>query len=180
VEVSAAGHRPFQADVELTEGERRVMLAVLPLADQRPATPHEETAASRDWRPSTRTYVLLGESAVALSGFAVGAGYLWSASSHKERGDELRRSIAVILPGDAACTNPAEGSELAAQCRELLAERTAERSARNIAVTGFVVGGVGVAALVGTWLLWPAESTEGAALTVRVGDGFYAGISGRY
>jgi hypothetical protein len=42
----------------------------------------------------------------------------------------------------------------------------AGRRARNTATAGFIAGGVGLAALVGTWILWPGDSEDSASASI--------------
>jgi tetratricopeptide (TPR) repeat protein len=183
VAVSAELRTSYEVEIDLREGERRVVLAALPAVQAEPNQAGVSAISGEPMReePSmVRAYVVAGQTAVALAGIGVGVGYLMSAGSSAERAEELRGSINELRPGDStACSSPQDPA-LQSQCAELISARDAERRARSVSSTSFVIGGLSAAAAVTTWFLWPNQRSASIAMSWHPRTGFFAGMAASY
>ena len=193
--VQAAGRGPFQRALNLKEGDRIVLPVVLPLA-----TPTgEPSSASRTSEPQSREnpskpvpradgndsssaklYLMLGESLLTAAGLGVGIGYAVVRGSATERIDAAQARVDAGAPGDpAACGMP--DTEVTGACSDLNAALKDHDRAALLSQVGFVTAGVGAAALLTTWLVYPSPRGHSARFSVRpmVGLGRW-GLSGRF
>lgn len=168
VEATALHRTPFLLEVRLVEGEDRVVEATLPrpapskpsVAAPLPAS-HLETSAPGESSSSfgLREAVLIGESAMAVGGVAVGVVFL---SKRGEANDRIAATDNAIGPNDS-CAPPR--TDLAAVCTSLQSALDERRKDGTIATIGFIGGGVGLAAAAFTWFLWPT-GRDGLSLGV--------------
>lgn len=177
VQVSAPGHETFVQEVRLAENEKRDLDVVLKEASDTAAAPAAGSAGSgapqadsgavstdsSGW--SSRTWVLLGEGALAAVGLGVG---IFATLDKGKAQDELEAAEAErdrlgTRSGEAACTNPEQEDKNA--CEQIPTLRDQVDSAGTLQTLGFVGAGVGVAAGVVTFLVWkPKTPSEARAL----------------
>jgi hypothetical protein len=157
--LSAPDHTAFTTAVTLNETDAVVANAILsPLTKSGAMSPLKAAppppVAAREPIPDAasssglhaRTYVLIGEAVVALSGVALGIGFTLHASSEDERADLARKRVGsssgcVTLPENPLC----------AVMRGSMNEAEDDRTVARI---GFIGAGVAAAAFVGTFILW--------------------------
>jgi len=161
--VSAPEHAAFTTQVSLNETDAVVANAILSPLPKRPVLSTlkpAHTAASSEPAPPpisdisassglpTRTYVLIGEAALAMGAVGVGIGYTLHAASADERANEVRTN----LPSDDVChdANP-QKPEMCATLQGAIADA---KNDQLIARIGFIGAGVAAASFVGTLLLW--------------------------
>jgi hypothetical protein len=172
-EVSAPGFAPFKTELSLDEADALVTnVVMIPTqkvgslatsagarpAMARPADAHRITSPG----VQPRTYVLIGEAAVLAGALAVAIVFTLEAAAEDETASRARAS----LPGaDASQKNSACMMSPTAPdaCARVGAAVNAAQTDRLIARVGFVGAGVGVAALAGTFLLWPSSHRQAAA-----------------
>jgi hypothetical protein len=161
--VSAPEHAAFTTQVSLNETDAVVANAILSPLAKRPvmstlktsntATPSEPAPppisdVSAGSGLPTRTYVLIGEAALAMGAVGVGIGFTLRAA----RADESANDLRTKLPSDDAChdTNPQKPG----MCATLQGAINDAKSDQLIARIGFIGAGVAAASFVGTLLLW--------------------------
>ena len=181
--VSAAGRRTFERAFQLKESEHASLRADLALsAALAGASPPASVSASAPATPSTlatpatsnvspageshassaKVYLLIGESVLTVAGLAVGIGYSLSASSATDRVNTAQTRIDGAAPNDvAACGSDDPG--LLGACADLHTALDDHDQASVLSTIGFVSAGVGAAALISTWLIYPSASTERAS-----------------
>lgn len=174
VQVSAPGHETFVQEVRLAENEKRDLDVVLKEASDSAVAPAagsdspqaDSGAVSTDssgWSP--RTWVLLGEGALAAVGLGVG---IFATVDKGKAQDELdaaeaERDSLGTRSGEGACTNPEQEDKNA--CEQIPTLRDQVDSAGTLQTLGFVGAGVGVVAGVVTFLVWkPKTPSEARAL----------------
>jgi hypothetical protein len=168
--LSAPDHAAFTTSVILNETDAVVANAIMsPLHKTSGVSPLQAAPPAAvdtrepipDAAPSsglhTRTYVLIGEAAVALGGVALGIGFTLHASSEDERA-ELARDL---LPKDehgnpdlTECSSDPPKPHPNPLCPVLQQALSDAKSDRTIARIGFIGAGVAAAAFVGTLILW--------------------------
>jgi hypothetical protein len=177
VAAHAEGRTPFRLEVQLTEGEDRVVDVALPsLAPTRasapPQTPRLRHADAGVDSPSSpfgaREIVLIGEGALALGGVAVGVVFLVKRGRADRHVTALDGALGQGNTG--ACLKPTDPAT-AAQCSDFQAALDERRRDGNIAAAGFIGAGVGVAAAAVTWLLWPKPHREHALVLLPLAGG---------
>jgi hypothetical protein len=115
-----------------------------------------------------RTYVLVGEAALTLGALAVGVGFTLQAASEDETAESARTKLADKM---SACSAPGSSPELPAICADLAAAADRASHDRLAARLGFVGAGVGAAAFVATFLLWPSKRPQAAIVHPWIGPG---------
>ena len=196
LKISGRGRGAFERSFALKEGEQITIRAELPSGppdggvsapstslSASPAQPVPSFApadssktAGAGARSSPKLYLLLGESAVTVAGLALGIGYRLAESSALDRVQAAQNRIG---PNAGACSMP--GSSLGSSCVDL---RTAiddhDRDA-TLSTVGFVAAGVGAAALLTTWLVYPSRhgSSSGPSAQPVVALG-RVGLQGRF
>jgi tetratricopeptide (TPR) repeat protein len=177
VEVSAPGRANFAQEVRLGENEKRDLSVVLDAkSDAAPAAapgggndgaPQADSGAvstdSSGW--SARTWVLVGEGALAAVGLGVGIFATLDKSKAQDELDaaEAERDRMGTQSGEGACDNPEQEDENA--CKQIPTLRDQVDSAGTLQTLGFVGAGVGVVAGVVTFLVWkPKTQSEARAL----------------
>jgi hypothetical protein len=179
----AAGHQPFEKKVVIGSGESlNLELRLVPL-DVQPAVAKATASPKRDEverSPSAsgfgaREATLIGEAVLVAAGVGVGIGFTLAQANATDRAKSAQASIDARSSGDVgACQSAAPLSECA-QLREAL---DARQSHGRFAAVGFIGAGVSAAALVATWILWPA-SENAVAVQLRprgVGWDLRAGV----
>jgi hypothetical protein len=165
--VTAPDHAAFTTQVSLNETDAVVANALLtplpkrpvvstlkpspaPVVSSSPPIPDVSTSTGLH----TRTYVLIGEAAVALAAVGVGIGYTLRASNDDERADrvwgELDRLTGDLRP-ETVCNGQPTEHEL---CADLQRLRSDAKRDHFIARIGFIAAGAAAASFVGTLTLW--------------------------
>ena len=167
LEVIAPGRAPWRRQFEAAETARLVFLAELELAPApKPVAVAPTISAEPERGAPLRAGVLVGEAAVTVGGIGL------ALIGHANRQSAVRdiESIDRSLD-DFADEQSIEASAVCNQPRDAVADlctrRTQAVDDRNGATTlrtaGLIVGGVGAAALVTTWFVWPANDATSAA-----------------
>ena len=189
--VSASGRRSFQRSLVLKEGERAELRAELPHAQATgmpglpvqspPTTGSSYAEPSADSKHSSaKLYLMLGESLLTAAGLAVGNGYEIAEASANDRVSAAQGRIDRASQGDvAACGSP--DIALAGECSALHDAIDDHNRASLLSTTGFVTAGVGAAALLTTWIIYPdgRRGSSGVALQAVAGLG-HVGLVGRF
>jgi hypothetical protein len=187
LKVSASGRIPFESSFSLREGDQISIVAQLP---SRPAPGTIGTlggaavvappggpmspGARADWTAGTQTgtrsslklYLLIGESAVTVAGLAVGIGYSLAASAARDRVGTAQARIDQTAPDNTtACSTPAPS--LGSSCTDLRTAISDHDRDVTLSTVGFIGAGVGAAALVTTWLVYPHANAETAGPAVE-------------
>ena len=186
--VSAAGRRNFERAFSLREREQVTIRAelspsaapvgvtpaggVAPVAGVAPeaqAAPPASAApaAGESQASSAKVYLLVGESVLTVAGLAVGIGYQLSASSATDRANAAQARIEGAAPNDvAACGS--DDPTLICACSDLNTALDDHDHASVLSTVGFVTAGVGAAALLTTWLIYPnARQERSSSFSVR-------------
>ena len=158
--VTAPDHAAFTTHVSLNETDAVVANALLTPLPKRPVVSTLKPSPAPVVPPSqpipdvstssglhTRTYVLIGEAAVALGAVGVGIGYTLRASSEDERADGLRED----LQSNTACNGQPGESRLCADLKRFASDAKRDHL---IARIGFIAAGAAAASFVGTLILW--------------------------
>jgi hypothetical protein len=166
VVVTALDHTTFTTQVSLNETDAVVANAVLSPLPKRlvmstlkplpPAAPLDSAPppmldVSASHGLPTRTYVLIGEAAVALGAVGVGIGYTLRASSEDERVDSALQRL-----GSYGCNG--QYPDNAQSCANLQRDSSAAERDHLIATIGFIGAGVAAASFVGTLIFWRPSS----------------------
>jgi hypothetical protein len=171
--VTAASRDPFRLELTLTEGEDRVVQAEL-TEHRRPAAapgPAQALVTPRHVAPQSaekhgfgaREAILVGEGVVAAAGIGLGVTFLVQANSESDHIAALQSQLDDPKKGtNGICVNPSS-QDLAKRCGELSQAAIDRNDDRVFAITGFVIAGVGAAALVTTWLAWPSAREKDSA-----------------
>lgn len=195
--VRAANFRDFNLEVTLVEGDDRVVNAVLlPTSSSNegavaplPASPSSSDAAVRAASDATavttseaapakkpswfgaREAVLLGEGVFAVAGATVGTVFVVKYGQENRYHDAELKDVNANQYNCLSHEQPSTGASLA--CTHLTDSVSARRLDAGLALGGFIGAGVGAAAFVTTWLLWPKRHAETA--NVRVVPGLFGG-----
>jgi hypothetical protein len=175
-----SGYQPFETEFALSESQNRVvriaLTALRPSAPSRAPAPAD--GAVQDSSPgSPRTYVLVGEGALALAALGVGIGFSLSAVSADERAHSAERDLAA--EPDHACQDPAAGA-IRDACNDLSQASRDKQNARDMAAVGYIVAAVGAVATVSTWALWPNPDRDTALSLAAGADRFSLSLQTRF
>jgi hypothetical protein len=177
--VFASGRRPFHVQVTVSEGSAVTQAAELvpevggaggaPAASSLPTPPPTTRAeprrdASGEATSGAKTWVLIGEAAVAAAGIGVGIGYLSAASAAQTRIDDANRYIDLASNGMGCAGMPTP--TLMADCDALATALNDHRRDTSFAIAGFVGAGVGAAAFVTTLVVWKTSPREASSMRV--------------
>ncbi len=190
--VTATGRRPFEQVFELREAEPvtvrpRLALAPLPVAPAAPAVPAALVSRESVVPPSTappsavvpppavpsepdkrsspaKLYLLIAESVLTAAGLGVGIGGQVAASSASNRVAAAQHRIDAAAVNDgSACRRV----ELVGACTDLHSAISDHDDALVLSEVGFISAGVGAAAFITTWLLYPESSSHASSLHVQ-------------
>ncbi|MEI9936333.1 MAG: hypothetical protein WDO69_03830 [Pseudomonadota bacterium] len=192
--VQAAGRRAFERALSLKEGDRVVLPVALPVAA--PAGEASAAAQTSDPPPrassssvapaparsssSAKLYLMIGESVLTVAGLGVGIGYAIARGSASDRIASAQARIDAAAPGDPMACGSAD-SELLGACSDLDAALDDHDRAVILSQVGFVTAGVGAAALLTTWLVYPSPRARASGFSVQPVAGFgHLGLSGRF
>jgi hypothetical protein len=169
--VSSPGFTTFTTELPLNEGDAVVTNVVLtpesneasaPTMSEVDTAPAASAAKGRKAASPVRTYVLVGEAAVALGALAVGIAFTLEGASEDERASNDRTRLASANKGSAAdaCVSAASNPEVPSLCADLATAVDGARHDRLVAGLGFVGAGVGAAAFAATLALWPSKRPQ--------------------
>lgn len=163
IEVAAPGYEPFHSELSLLPSERRTLEIVLVAIGEKPAAAPEpapaavapSAEASEPWI-TPKGWVMLSEAVVAGAALGVGIGFSVEADA-RERD---RRTLVGVIDDPSACS----GGSPDERCALLQRAIQETDDAQSFATAGYVTSAVGLAAFLGTWLLWPSsDSAENAS-----------------
>ena len=182
LKVSARDRSPFDREFSLKEGDQISIRAELKSNALPPsalgATPAPQSAqpgasapvvaakpAAAPRKPSAKPFLLLGESAVAVAGLALGVGYAVAESSARSRVEAAQSRIDLAANGDgSACITP---GSLSSTCQDLRTAINDHDRDATVSTVGFVCAGVAAAALFTTWLAYPSPAVDSAGPSVE-------------
>jgi hypothetical protein len=197
--VSASGRSSFRRSLDLKEGEQPELHAELPLAPASVAAPsalpsvqappmssssYAVPTGPDSKHSSTKLYLMLGESVLAVAGLAVGVGYKLAESSARDRVNTAQGRIDQATQGDVAACN-APDVTVAGACSDLHTAISDHDRAAALSTVGFVSAGVGAAALITTWIAYPNARVDASDVAQRpllqpvIGLG-HVGLLGRF
>jgi hypothetical protein len=189
IKVEALGYEPFELEITLASGQSQRLDLPLKKKDASTSIEAPAAAARSDAKPTAapeaaperdtgdgigaREIVLVSEATVAVAGLSVGIGFLLSRGSAESRIENAQTAL-DLMPGDndtACSSDPVPGP-----CSDLREAIGDYDSAGTISTVGFIVGGVGAAATLVTYLVWPTASKERAIVVgpARAGLGLAA------
>jgi hypothetical protein len=193
VRVQAAGRSAFERALSLKEADRIVLPVTLPLAappvepsDSAPAVAPLPTSSGAATQPpersssSAKLYLMIGESVLTAAGLGVGIGYAVAQRAASERIDTAQAQIEAAAPDNPRACDLSD-PELLGACSDLNAAADDHDRAVILSRIGFVTAGVGAAALLTTWLVYPSQNPRASGLSVQPVAGFgRLGIVGRF
>ncbi len=156
--------------VELTPGESQTLVVALGKASATtPATtPAADAASTGDVSP--RTWVLVGEGALAAASLGYGFYSSTRASAADDKANSLRAQIDAAFASGASTLSScgAVPSKRPAGCGELAQQVDDADKARQLALYGYVGAGLFATSFVVTYFVWPSKKAEAprAALLV--------------
>ncbi|MEZ4373788.1 MAG: hypothetical protein R3B07_23405 [Polyangiaceae bacterium] len=150
--------------IELGSAAKPPPAAVPTLARPRPAPPQDTTQPPESTGSSLKVPVLIAEGVVTLAGLGLGIGFTLQANKASEEADQ---ALADINQKDPERQCSSDSASVQSACAQLADFKQQEFDAKDIATVGFVTAGVGAAALITTWLLWP-EADSGDQATIHV------------
>lgn len=152
VRIEQDGYTPFEAAVELIEGEKSRVQVTL-----EPVDTHPEEVADEERTPSSghlRKIVFWSSTGVAAAGLAVGLTGAVLFSSTKRGLRELNAEAEEISgEEDASCIRPSASLEQV--CEDLARGAKRKNTMGNLMIGGFVGAGVGTVGAVVTHFFWP-------------------------
>jgi hypothetical protein len=190
--IRAAGYQDFREEVSIQEGERRTVSVELVPATalegpvpgpvkQRARRAAVKPRIERNTSVSTRTYVLVAETAWTLASVGVGVGFFFVKKTEKRTvaRAQARADSVSETPGGSACNAPQVSRPLRESCADLNQAISNYDRARFLSTAGFVGAGVGAAAALLTIALWPGENAPAASLSVHP-EQRWVSVSGRF
>jgi hypothetical protein len=167
VQVDTSDGKPFAIELQLQEGEDRVVEALPRKAPGAPGAPATGGPVERDHRTAASTggirareAVLIAEGALTVAGLATGIGFQLrkSATTNAISADQRAIDVHGFADDPSACSGrgSAKWPGLLPTCRDLEAAIDERGRDQIYSVAGFIGAGVGAASLVVTWLFWPA------------------------
>ena len=177
----APGYKDYNEELQIAEGERRTLqLDMIPVVTDigvptatsaSSSTPHPAKPESNTATPA-RTYVLAGEAAFTVAALGVGIGFWMAQNTAADRVDRLQ-SVLDGMSADACGNNPPPES-----CNELTSAIDDYDRARRFSTLGFAGAGVGAAATILTFVLWPSSPV--APRVQATASGTWLGVDGRF
>jgi len=194
--VSASGRSTFRRSFELKEGEQPEFQAELPAVPAPVRTPVAPPSVQAppmsgssyaapigpDVKPSsTKLYLMLGESAVAVAGLVVGIASVAEQTAANHRVSTAQARIDQASQGDVAACNGSPSAAVSGACSDLTSAIDDHDRAALLSTVGFIAAGVGSVALVTTWVAFPDAAHGSAGLTLQPAFGFgRLGLLGRF
>lgn len=191
VSVTAPGYEAYTAKLNLLPAEERDLDIVL-IPVKQTAAPVEPAPASTTSEKvadtnglTTKSYVLLSEALITAAGIGVGAASMAKVADSKQQHDQ----VFDALGSASGCVNVNQRQQVV--CDELVRLNKEIELYKGWQTAGFVTAGVGVAAFIVTWLVWPEESAQSeqgqrsglqlTGISVAPGSGGVTGVlSGRF
>jgi hypothetical protein len=168
--VYAAGRRAYHVQVTLGEGASVTQAAelvpdVLALMPSPPSRPVPQPAERPVAPPSGsgRGWVLAGEGAMTIAGLASGLVFMLNASADKTHKEDLQSRIDATGQGQV-CKAPS--TALVDTCSDLESTISAQHRDTALEIAGFSTAGVGLGALIATWILWKPDEPRAQVLVV--------------
>jgi tetratricopeptide (TPR) repeat protein len=177
--VVRAADRAAPIERELTVAERehpnleiawpkpKIVPVSVPPPRSEPAATYAAADAGSSSGWSARTWVLITEGSLALVSLGAGVGFTLAAHDKSKTVDALQAKIQSTSGSEPqhACVDAGSNAE---RCDRLSAAARDEQRFRDIALAGYVSGGVLAVATVGTWLLWKPKPKSQSGLGIRV------------
>jgi hypothetical protein len=176
----APDRRDFETEIALVEGQTRT-LEVAPTAlrwTPVPAAPQERKPEEDTSGWGARELVLVGEATLTVVGLGVGIGFSIAKGAASDRYAEAQARI-----DDESATEDfsgCSGETPAPSCADLDPASADHDQASRYATIGFVTAGVGAAATLVTWALWPSERASVTASVLRNPGGATLSLRGRF
>jgi hypothetical protein len=174
----APGRPDFEMEITLAEGQTQTLEVVFtePRPEDPASVPRNEPTLERDTSGfGAREVVLIGEATLAVAGLAAGIGFSIAKGNARDRAERAQQAVDPSDPnGSSGCpgANPAACAEL----DDALADG---KQASRFATVGFVAAGVGAAATVVTWVVWPTGSSVSTSIEPSA-KGAKLVLSGRF
>jgi hypothetical protein len=179
----APGRRDFEMEITLVEGQTQTLeVSLAPPREAHspsPSTPIRESQPATE--PSdfgTREVVLIAGASVAVAGLAAGIGFSFARGSATERIERAQQDIDAATGGNPAGCSSTDAP--AAACDELQSALDDHDRTSRFATIGFVTAGVGTAAALLTWTLWPSTAGNTTASVAPTSGGATLAVSGRF
>jgi hypothetical protein len=178
----APGRRDFEMEITLAAGQTQsleVSLALQPGANSaaRLPPPVDTKPASEKSGFGTREVVLVAEGTVVVAGLAAGIGYSFAAASASDRVSSAQQAVdRAAENGSSGCTE----ADAPSACAELETALDDHERASRFATIGFVTAGVGAAATLLTWTLWPTDEVGTTASVAPTRGGATLVVRGRF
>jgi hypothetical protein len=174
----APGRRDFEMEITLAEGQTQTLEVVFsePRPAQPTSAPQKEPQPERDTSGfGAREVVLIGEATLAVAGLVTGIGFSIAKGNASDRAERAQRAVDPSDPnGSSGC--PGANPPVCAELDDALVDG---KQASRFATVGFVTAGVGAAATVVTWVLWPTGSSVSTSFEPSAG-GARLVLSGRF
>ncbi len=191
ITVSAPGYQPFAKHINLLSKDRRtVRIRLVQKDDAQPAGASDDSNGrpepANDQRlmsssgVSAKTWVLIGEAALTLGGLGFGVYYTTEGSRLERERDSILEAIDTNM---GSCAPNAVNRHPA--CGDLADTNDDITLAGGLSIAGYVTAGVGISALVATWVLWDdsaaANPAAGGPLgAIMLPGGGYATYRGQF
>jgi hypothetical protein len=177
----APGYKEYSAEFQLGAGDRRTLqLEMTPVlaesgAPAVPAGTAKESVSGPESNSATpiRTYVLAGEAAFTVAAFGVGIGFWMAQSTAADRVDRVQEVLDA--QGGSVCQGPGTKPDT---CSELSDAIDDYYRLRRFSTWGFAGAGVGAAATILTFVLWP--SAPAAPRVQATASGTWLGVEGQF
>jgi hypothetical protein len=194
--VSASGRSSFRRSLDLKEGEQPELRAELPPAPASAAAPsapasvqappmsgssYAAPTGTDSKHSSTKLYLMLGESAVALAGLVVGIAGAEEQVGANHHVNSAQARIDQASQGDDTACRGSPSTALAVACSDLNSAIDEHDRAVLLSTVGFIAAGVGTVALITTWVAFPDAHDGSAGVTLQPVAGFgRLGVLGRF
>jgi hypothetical protein len=176
----APGRRDFEMEITLVEGQTQTL--EVSLAPQRSARasstpPSSEKQKSGGPLLGTREFVLIGEATLAVAGLGTGIGFSIAKGAASDRIERAQTAVDASAAGEGSGCQTNSPPPACAELRSALDDH--DRATR-FATVGFVTAGVGAAATLVTFVLWPSRERPVTAGVERSSTGPTLVVRGRF
>jgi tetratricopeptide (TPR) repeat protein len=163
IRLAAPNHQPATEQLELAEGEQRTLEIALNSTTSTTPTPNAlETAGTG---PSTaKVIVLAGETALIAGGLSIGIAFAQKRKNAERSIDRLLVELDEAEGGGGTCNSPYGAS--VDLCRRLARTHDERRQASLTSNAAFITAGVGTAAALLTYFIWPDSGSTEVSLSV--------------
>jgi hypothetical protein len=176
----APGRRDFEMEITLVEGQTQTLEVSLapPRSAPESSTPAQRRRQEHDGPTlGTREVVLIGEATLALAGLGTGIGFSVAKGSASDRIEQAQRAVDASAAGEGSGCQTDSPPPACAELRSALEDH--DRATR-FATVGFVTAGVGAAATLLTFVLWPSRERPVTAGVERSSSGPTLSVRGRF